>query len=53
MSNSIVEKNRGPDAEWAFAAGVGLLLLLTAAGAGAHIWISFSPDLKHWGDHRV
>jgi predicted GH43/DUF377 family glycosyl hydrolase len=20
---------------------------------GAHIWISFSPDLKHWGDHEV
>jgi predicted GH43/DUF377 family glycosyl hydrolase len=20
---------------------------------GAHMWISFSPDLKHWGDHRV
>jgi predicted GH43/DUF377 family glycosyl hydrolase len=20
---------------------------------GAHIWISFSPDLKHWGDHTV
>jgi len=20
---------------------------------GAHIWISFSPDLRHWGDHRV
>lgn len=19
----------------------------------AHIWISFSPDLKYWGDHRV
>ena len=19
---------------------------------GAHIWISFSPDLKHWGDHQ-
>lgn len=19
----------------------------------AHIWISFSPDLKHWGDHRI
>jgi predicted GH43/DUF377 family glycosyl hydrolase len=18
----------------------------------AHIWLSFSPDLKHWGDHR-
>jgi len=22
------------------------------AGA-AHIWICFSPDLKHWGDHRL
>ena len=22
-------------------------------GAGAHMWISFSPDLKHWGDHRI
>ncbi|MBI4964077.1 MAG: glycosidase [Desulfomonile tiedjei] len=20
---------------------------------GRHIWISFSPDLKHWGDHQV
>ncbi len=20
---------------------------------GKHIWISFSPDLKHWGDHQV
>jgi len=20
---------------------------------GAHIWISFSPDLRHWGDHQV
>ncbi|MBX6377548.1 MAG: glycosidase [Clostridia bacterium] len=19
----------------------------------AHIWISFSPDLRHWGDHRI
>jgi predicted GH43/DUF377 family glycosyl hydrolase len=19
----------------------------------AHIWIAFSPDLKHWGDHRI
>ena len=19
----------------------------------AHMWISFSPDLKHWGDHRM
>jgi len=23
------------------------------AGMGAHIWVSFSPDLKHWGDHRI
>jgi predicted GH43/DUF377 family glycosyl hydrolase len=22
-------------------------------GAGAHIWISYSPDLKHWGDHQL
>jgi predicted GH43/DUF377 family glycosyl hydrolase len=22
-------------------------------GLDAHIWISFSPDLKHWGDHRL
>lgn len=21
--------------------------------AGAHMWISFSPDLRHWGDHRI
>ncbi len=20
---------------------------------GAHIWMSFSPDLRHWGDHSV
>jgi predicted GH43/DUF377 family glycosyl hydrolase len=20
---------------------------------GKHVWISFSPDLKHWGDHQV
>lgn len=25
----------------------------TVASTGAHIWISFSPDLKHWGDHHV
>jgi predicted GH43/DUF377 family glycosyl hydrolase len=22
-------------------------------GPEAHIWISYSPDLKHWGDHRI
>lgn len=24
-----------------------------ATELGAHIWLSFSPDLKHWGDHRI
>jgi len=23
------------------------------ADVGAHIWISFSPDMKHWGDHQI
>jgi predicted GH43/DUF377 family glycosyl hydrolase len=22
-------------------------------GLGAHIWVSFSPDLRHWGDSQV
>lgn len=21
--------------------------------SGAHIWIAFSPDLKHWGEHQI
>ena len=25
----------------------------SAGLAGAHIWLSWSPDLKHWGDHRI
>ncbi|GAB4366927.1 MAG: glycosidase [Calditrichia bacterium] len=25
----------------------------TAPTVGAHIWISFSPDLRHWGEHRI
>jgi predicted GH43/DUF377 family glycosyl hydrolase len=25
----------------------------TVGPTGASIWISFSPDLRHWGDHRV
>lgn len=25
----------------------------SSAGVGAHIWISFSPDMKHWGDHQI
>jgi predicted GH43/DUF377 family glycosyl hydrolase len=26
---------------------------VSTGGFGAHIWLSFSPDLKHWGDHRL
>jgi predicted GH43/DUF377 family glycosyl hydrolase len=25
----------------------------SVGGAGANIWISYSPDLKHWGNHKV
>ncbi len=25
----------------------------TFPAVGADMWISFSPDLKHWGDHQV
>jgi len=25
----------------------------TFPSTGAHIWISFSPDLRHWGDHSI
>ena len=25
----------------------------TMVGGGAHIWLSFSTDLKHWGDNRI
>jgi predicted GH43/DUF377 family glycosyl hydrolase len=24
-----------------------------SAGLGAHMWLSFSPDLAHWGDHHI
>ncbi len=26
---------------------------VSSGNFGAHIWLSFSPDLKHWGDHHV
>jgi len=26
---------------------------VASAKAGAHIWISFSPDLIHWGEHQL
>lgn len=25
----------------------------TMSGLGCHIWLSYSPDLKHWGDHQI
>jgi predicted GH43/DUF377 family glycosyl hydrolase len=25
----------------------------TSLGLGSHIWISYSPDLKHWADHQI
>ena len=24
-----------------------------SAGHHAHIWLSWSPDLRHWGDHTI
>src|SRR5438094_927109 len=26
---------------------------VSGGSSGAHIWLSFSPDLTHWGDHHV
>jgi predicted GH43/DUF377 family glycosyl hydrolase len=26
---------------------------VSAGSSGAHIWLSYSPDLIHWGDHHV
>ena len=26
---------------------------VSAGASGAHIWLSFSPDLRHWGDHHI
>ena len=25
----------------------------TMVGLGCHIWLSYSPDLRHWGDHQI
>ncbi|MCB9299955.1 MAG: glycosidase [Lewinellaceae bacterium] len=27
--------------------------IITTPTSSAHIWISFSPDLIHWGEHRI
>ena len=29
------------------------LLHRPVATVGAHVWLSFSPDLRHWGSHRL
>lgn len=26
---------------------------VSSGSSGAHIWLSFSPDLTHWGDHHI
>jgi predicted GH43/DUF377 family glycosyl hydrolase len=26
---------------------------VSTGSSGAHIWLSYSPDLRHWGDHHV
>jgi predicted GH43/DUF377 family glycosyl hydrolase len=33
--------------------GVWALIHRPMTPLGAHIWISYSPDLRHWGSHRV
>jgi len=26
---------------------------VSTGSSGAHVWLSFSPDLTHWGDHHI
>jgi predicted GH43/DUF377 family glycosyl hydrolase len=26
---------------------------VSSIGNGAHMWISYSPDLRHWGSHKI
>ncbi len=26
---------------------------VSPVGGGAHVWISYSPDLRHWGSHKM
>jgi predicted GH43/DUF377 family glycosyl hydrolase len=33
--------------------GFWALIHRPTTGFGAHIWISYSPDLRHWGNHRM
>ncbi len=33
--------------------GLWALVHRPTTALGAHIWVSYSPDLRHWGDHRL
>jgi predicted GH43/DUF377 family glycosyl hydrolase len=33
--------------------GCWALLHRPVSGAGGHVWISYSPDLRHWGSHKL
>lgn len=33
--------------------GLWAMIHRPSTAIGAHIWISYSPDLRHWGDHRL
>ncbi|MBN1808435.1 MAG: glycosidase [Planctomycetes bacterium] len=33
--------------------GTWVMVHRPAAPIGAHIWLSYSPDLRHWGSHRI
>jgi len=30
-----------------------VLIHRPVSGSGAHIWLSYSPDLRHWGSHKI
>lgn len=38
---------RRPNGHWA------MIHRPSTPGEDSHIWISYSPDLKHWGQHRI
>jgi predicted GH43/DUF377 family glycosyl hydrolase len=38
---------RKPNEHWA------MIHRPSTPGQDSHIWISYSPDLKHWGEHRI
>jgi len=30
-----------------------VLIHRPVSGSGAHMWLSYSPDLRHWGSHKI